>query len=213
LFLRRAAIAAENAAAPEPITARSCLTRRSHQVPVVHVQRWKSGTPRTVNLRPGLKVKGYAGGVRIGELTERSGVPSTALRYYEQAGLLPAPSRTSSGYRAYDADVLPRLRFIRAAQAVGLSLADIRKILGIRDCGAPPCRHVVSLLEQRRAEVAARIRELRQLERDLAQLAMAGRGLDPAQCDPSGICGVISLEDTPAKTVSGPTASSPPPRR
>jgi DNA-binding transcriptional MerR regulator len=160
-----------------------------------------------------LKVKGYAGGMRIGELTERSGVPSTALRYYEQAGLLPPPSRTSSGYRVYDADVLPRLRFIRAAQAVGLSLADIREILRIRDSGSAPCRHVVSLLEQRRAEVAARIRELRQLERDLAQLGMAGRDVDPAQCDPSGICGVISLEDTSAGAVSGPTPGSAPPPR
>jgi MerR family copper efflux transcriptional regulator len=136
----------------------------------------------------------YSGGMRIGELTERSGVPSTALRYYEQAGLLPAPSRTSSGYRTYDTEVLPRLKFIKAAQAVGLSLADIREILQIRDSGRAPCRHVVRLLEQRRAEVAARIRELSQLERDLAQLRTAGKDLDPAQCDPSGICGVISLE-------------------
>jgi MerR family copper efflux transcriptional regulator len=149
--------------------------------------------------------------MRIGELSERSGVPSTALRYYEQAGLLPAPSRTSSGYRVYDADVLPRLKFIRAAQAVGLSLADIREILRIRDSGSPPCRHVVSLLDQRRAEVAARIRELRQLERDLAQLGVAGRDLDPARCDPFGICGVISLEGMPAKAVSGPIPGSPPP--
>ena len=132
--------------------------------------------------------------MRIGELTERSGVPSTALRYYEQVGLLPAPSRTSSGYRSYDADVLPRLKFIRAAQAVGLSLTDIREILRIRDSGNAPCRHVVSLLDQRRAEVAARIRELRQLERDLAELGTAGNDLDPAQCDPSGISGVIALQ-------------------
>jgi|SRR5215204_5439260 len=131
--------------------------------------------------------------MRIGELTERSGVPSTALRYYEQTGLLPAPSRTSSGYRIYEADALPRLKFIRAAQAVGLSLADIREILRIRDSGSAPCGHVVALLEKRRAEVAARIRELRQLELDLAQLGTAGKDLDPAQCDPSGICGVISL--------------------
>jgi hypothetical protein len=53
---------------------------------------------------------------------------------------------------------------------------------------------VVSLLEQRRAEVAARLRELRQLERDLAELGTAGEDLDPAQCDPSSICGVISLD-------------------
>jgi MerR family copper efflux transcriptional regulator len=133
--------------------------------------------------------------MRIGELTQRSGVPSTALRYYEQAGLLPTPRRTPAGYRVYDADALPRLKFIRAAQAVGLSLADIRQILQIRDDGTAPCRHVVALVERRRAEVADRIRQLRRLERELAQLARQGEALDPAECDPSGICGVISLQD------------------
>jgi hypothetical protein len=54
---------------------------------------------------------------------------------------------------------------------------------------------VVTLIERRRAEVAARIRELKQLERDLANLEKVGENLDPAQCDPSGICGVIALED------------------
>jgi MerR family copper efflux transcriptional regulator len=142
-----------------------------------------------------LKVKRYAGGMRIGELTQKSGVPATALRYYEQAGLLPAPRRTPAGYRVYDADALPRVRFIRAAQAVGLSLADIGQILQIRDDGAAPCRHVLTLVERRRAEVADRIRELRRLERELAQLARQGEILDPAECDPSGICGVISLEE------------------
>jgi DNA-binding transcriptional MerR regulator len=144
-----------------------------------------------------LKVKSYLGGMHIGELTERSGVPSTALRYYEQTGLLPAPSRTSAGYRVYDAEVLPRLKFIRSAQAVGLSLADIREILQIRDSGNAPCRHVLSLLDRRQAEVAALIGELKQLERDLTQLGTLGKDLDPAECDPSGICGVISLEDHP----------------
>jgi DNA-binding transcriptional MerR regulator len=163
----------------------------------------------TVNLRLRLKVKSYSGGMRIGELTRQSGVPATALRFYEQAGLLQTPERTSSGYRVYDADVLPRLRFIRAAQAVGLTLDDIRQILRIRDDGTAPCQHVLILLEQRRAEVAARIRELRQLERDLAQLGTVGKDLDPAQCDPSGICGVITLEDRPYS--SG--ASSSPGRR
>jgi DNA-binding transcriptional MerR regulator len=136
--------------------------------------------------------------MRIGELTERSGVPPTALRYYEQAGLLHPPPRTSAGYRVYDPDVLPRLKFIRAAQAVGLTLDDIRQILGIRDSGAAPCRHVLTLLEQRRAEVAARIRELKQLQHDLAQLTIVGKDLDPAACDPSGTCAVISLDEPTA---------------
>ena len=103
-------------------------------------------------------------------------------------------------------DVLPRprLKFLQAAQAVGLSLADIREILRIRDSGSAPCRHVVSLLEQRRAQVAARIRELRQLEHDLAELGTAGKDLDPAQCDPRGICDVISLEHHTAQSAGHP---------
>lgn len=130
--------------------------------------------------------------MRIGELTRQSGVPATAVRYYEQAGILHPPCRTASGYRAYDADVLPRLKFIRAAQAVGLSLAEIGEILRIRDRGNAPCQHVVALIEHRRAEVAVRIRELKQLERDLTALGARGEALDPAECDASGICEVIS---------------------
>ena len=77
--------------------------------------------------------------MRIGELARRSGLASTALRYYEKAGLLPPPQRTPSGYRAYDASVLQRLVFIRAAQAVGLSLPEIREVIAIRDGGTAPC--------------------------------------------------------------------------
>ena len=69
--------------------------------------------------------------MRIGELARRSGVASTALRYYEKAGLLPESRRTSSGYRMYHPDAVPRLAFIRAAQAVGLTLAEIRDVFGI----------------------------------------------------------------------------------
>jgi DNA-binding transcriptional MerR regulator len=80
--------------------------------------------------------------MRIGELARRSGLAATALRYYEKAGLLPASARMASGYRDYDGETLPRLAFIRAAQAIGLSVAEIREVIGIRDGGthrAPTC--------------------------------------------------------------------------
>jgi MerR family copper efflux transcriptional regulator len=73
--------------------------------------------------------------MRIGELARQSGVPATALRYYEQLGLLPDPDRTESGYRAYGEEAVDRLAFIRAAQAVGLTLAEMRQVLGVRDAG------------------------------------------------------------------------------
>jgi len=84
-----------------------------------------------------------------------------------------------------------RLAFIRAAQAVGLSLAEIREVIGIRDAGAAPCAHVLQLIEKHRAEVRARIRELQRLERDLDHLASRGAGVDPSECDPAGVCKVI----------------------
>src|ERR687887_2756224 len=115
--------------------------------------------------------------MRIGELARRSGIAATALRYYEKAGLLPESVRTVSGYRDYDGDTLPRLGFIRAAQAIGLSVAEIREVIGIRDGGTPPCAHVLDLIERHRAEVRARIRQLQQLELDLALLAEQGSAM------------------------------------
>src|SRR5438034_5325261 len=82
----------------------------------------------------------------------------------------------------------------RAAQAVGLTIAEIREVVAIRDVGTAPCTHVLELIERRRAEVHSRITELQQLERDLMQLAEQGAGLDPAECDPAGICKIMPSE-------------------
>jgi DNA-binding transcriptional MerR regulator len=137
--------------------------------------------------------------MRIGELARRSGVAPTALRYYEQLGLLSAPRRTGAGYRTYDDDALERLAFIRSAQAVGLTLAEVREVVGIRESGEAPCRHVTELIDRRHAAVRGRIAELRRLERELAQLRSRAEHLQPRDCDPSGVCHVIPrLEMRPA---------------
>ncbi len=152
--------------------------------------------------------------MRIGELARRSGLATTALRYYEKAGLLPRSPRTLSGYRDYEGEALPRLAFIRAAQAIGLSVAEIRDVIGIRDRGTAPCAHVLELVERHRAEVRARILQLQQLENDLALLAEQGSKVDPAECDPSGICNVIPTDASaltrPARGRRGRSASNVP---
>jgi MerR family copper efflux transcriptional regulator len=127
----------------------------------------------------------------IGELARASGLAPSAVRYYEQLGLLPAPERTASGYRSYADEAVDRLAFIRSAQAVGLTLAEVRQVLGVRDAGEAPCRVVTELIDRRYAEVRARITELQALERDLSRLRERAERLEPRDCDPSGICHVI----------------------
>lgn len=129
--------------------------------------------------------------MHIGELASRSGLAPSAVRYYEQLGLLPAPERTESGYRSYGSDTLDRLTFIRSAQAVGLTLAEVGQVLGVRDAGEAPCLVVSELIDRRYAEVRARIAEFQALEQELARLQKRAARLQARDCDPSGICHVI----------------------
>ena len=81
----------------------------------------------------------------IGDLATQAGLSAKAIRFYEQAGLLPQPPRTSGGYRDYPLGAVDRLAFIRHAQAAGFTLADIRSVLTIRDSGQAPCQHVADV--------------------------------------------------------------------
>ena len=75
----------------------------------------------------------------IGQVSARSGVAPSALRYYEQQGLI-ASTRTSGGARRYQRPVLRRLAFVRAAQNVGLSLEEVRDALATLPEGRSPTR-------------------------------------------------------------------------
>jgi DNA-binding transcriptional MerR regulator len=128
--------------------------------------------------------------MRTGALAAASGTTAKTIRFYEQAGLLPAPPRTPAGYRDYPPEAAARLSFIRSAQSAGLSLAEIRVVLAIRDHGEPPCAHVTGLLRGHLAETERRLAELtatRTMLRDL--LATAG-ATDPETCTGS-VCRIL----------------------
>lgn len=129
--------------------------------------------------------------MRIGELAELTGLAPSAIRYYERVGLLPAPARTGGGYRDYLDTAASRLRFIGAAQAVGLSLEQIREILAFRDRDEVPCAHVYGLIQRRRDEVAQGIKRLQTVLDDLDRLSQRARGLDPHDCQPDHVCHLI----------------------
>nr|MDQ3327375.1 heavy metal-responsive transcriptional regulator [Chloroflexota bacterium] len=101
--------------------------------------------------------------MRIGELAQLAGVNPRTLRYYERIGLLTPSSRTEAGYRVYSPGDADRLAFIRRAQSVGLSLAEIADVIALRDTGTVPCRHVRALAEAKVSEIDVRVAELQQL--------------------------------------------------
>lgn len=75
----------------------------------------------------------------VGEVSARSGVSTSALRFYEREGLVIA-SRTGGGQRRYDRGVLRRLAFVRAARNIGLSLEEVRDALGTLPGGRTPTK-------------------------------------------------------------------------
>ena len=64
----------------------------------------------------------------IGQLAHATGVPAKTIRYYEQVGVLPAPRRSTAGYRQYSRHAVHRLLFMRRARALGLSLATLKTL-------------------------------------------------------------------------------------
>lgn len=129
--------------------------------------------------------------MRIGELAARAGVTTKALRFYEQAGVIPEPSRTPSGYRDYDDGALARLRFVKAAQSAGLTLAEIVQVVLVREAQGPPCAHVVAVLDRHAAELDARIADLTTARADVERLRTRAAELDPEACTSEGVCHVI----------------------
>lgn len=105
----------------------------------------------------------------IGELAERAGVHRETVRYYERRGLLRPVRRTPSGYRVYDRESFARLRFIKRAQGFGLSLDEIRELLGMKPENPRSCRLVMKILDERVEELAGRIREMQRFHRQLAR--------------------------------------------
>jgi MerR family transcriptional regulator, Zn(II)-responsive regulator of zntA len=106
----------------------------------------------------------------IGELAESCDVSRDTLRYYERERLLPAAKRSAAGYRLYQPEDAARVRFVRRAQAMGLTLDDIRELLLVRSLETPEqCRRVAARLKARVQDVDTRIAELQAFRAELSQ--------------------------------------------
>jgi DNA-binding transcriptional MerR regulator len=132
--------------------------------------------------------------MRIGEVGERAGVSPKTIRYYEQIGLVPEPHRRPNGYRDYEGSSVGLLRFIRAAQSIGLSLVEIREVLAFRDRAEQPCDHVLEVIERHVEDLGERIRALESMRQSLVRL-LDGGGFDRHS---AAYCHIIESAITPA---------------
>lgn len=108
--------------------------------------------------------------MKISELSQATGVDVDTIRYYERAGLLLPPARETNGYRSYGAAQLERLSFVRHCRALDMPLADVQRLLGFVDGAPDTAGNIDALIDAQLKRVRARLKSLRALERQLAQL-------------------------------------------
>lgn len=161
---------------------------------------------------PNASAVGFSG-LQVAELAERTGVTPTTVRYYVRAGLL-RPSRSpDNGYRYFSDSDRRRVEFIRKAQAVGLTIRDIKAILEVADLGELPCDDVRRRVADRLEEVRTKIVELQSTERRMrAALALWDTLELPGGEREGEVCPLIEQleldEDFDEPVISGAAARS-----
>ena len=131
--------------------------------------------------------------LRIGEVARAAGVGLETVRFYERRGLVPAPPRRASGYRAYPPSSVARIRFIRTAKDLGFTLKEIEELLSLRVHPVRSCAKVRRLAVEKIDDIGRRLATLSRIRRTLRRLIAA--------CDahePTADCPVLGALDREA---------------
>jgi DNA-binding transcriptional MerR regulator len=140
---------------------------------------------------------GMAQAIQIGKASKSTGLSIDAIRFYQKAGLVRPPARTSSGYRVFSEADIDQLQFIGKAQELGFSLAEIKELLVVlRNQNGHACPEVHDLLNHKLKGVRQKIAALQHLETELTRaLRKCERSLKGlADC-----CPVIDAMQGPTK--------------
>tara|TARA_A100001391_G_C5058730_1_gene275450 strand:- start:1195 stop:1599 length:405 start_codon:yes stop_codon:yes gene_type:complete len=103
----------------------------------------------------------------ISELAKAADIPTTTLRYYERIRLVEPEDRSCGNYRLYGERSLKKLKFIKAAQAIGFTLEDVKSLLADDEGNAPACGNIRVLIEARLTDVEDRLNDLRHVRKVL----------------------------------------------
>ncbi len=130
--------------------------------------------------------------MRIGEVASRTGVSVPTIRFYEERGILPPPTRADNGYRIYTETDLDRLGFITRARTLDFGLEEIGEILGLREQKKTPCAYVITQIDAKLEEVERKIESLIRLRAELQQLKERATELPTAEIQAqSCVCHII----------------------
>ena len=130
-------------------------------------------------------------GLKIGEVAERGGVNLQTIRYYEREKLLPEPPRLASGYRVYPDQTVRRVRFIKRAQEIGFTLAEIRELLAIRIDSGRDSAEVRALANAKINDIEEKIQTLHRIKEALGRITERCSG-----CGPASECPILESIDS-----------------
>jgi MerR family mercuric resistance operon transcriptional regulator len=104
----------------------------------------------------------------IAGVARTAGVGVETVRYYERRGLIAQPKKSGGAYRRYGSDHVARIRFVKRAQELGFTLAEVQSLLKLED--GTDRKSIQRIAAERLQQVRARIADLRRIERTLAHL-------------------------------------------
>jgi len=138
--------------------------------------------------------------MRIGELAEQVHLNTQTIRYYERIGLLPAPERTESRYRVYRVADERRLRFIKSARNMGLTLREVKEVLAFHERGELPCAYVTQTLAGRAEEIGRQVADLLRFKDELELLVKRAQERMGCEQHEREYCDIIERGDDPSQS-------------
>ncbi len=129
--------------------------------------------------------------MKVAQLAQATGVSSDTVRYYARIGLLTPTRDPSNGYKAFNGADLSRLKFIRHAQELGLTLKEVRAVLAEAEAGESPCPLVRDLVARHLDDLRSKIDALKSLERRLADALRLWDEMPDGVPDGDHVCHLI----------------------
>jgi MerR family transcriptional regulator, Zn(II)-responsive regulator of zntA len=143
------------------------------------------------------------GPLQVADLARRADVTPATVRYYARIGLLHPVRDAGNGYRRFSASDLRRVRFIRKAQTLGLSIGDIRAVLDHLEDGDPVCDLVIRLVRKRLEDVRRQLAELEATEARIVGALKRWSAVPEPTGAGAAVCPLIESIDMPGPVAKG----------